>query len=88
MCSQVASYTFANTWGWGTLLVSGMFQDRQFKEKGGQDLFKRSVNALSTDLLGFDSAVRAARTVEFFWSKKYELLYRFVGPSSSQNRAA
>jgi UDP-MurNAc hydroxylase len=88
MCSQVALYTFANTWGWGTLLVSGMFQDRQFKEKGGQDLFKRSVNALSTDLLGFDSAVRAARTVEFFWCKKYELLYRFVGPSSSQNRAA
>lgn len=87
MCSQVAWYTFANTWGWGTLGVSGMFQDRQFKEKGDQDLFTRSVNALSTDLFGFRSAARAARTMEFFWSKKYELLYRFMGPSSSHSPA-
>jgi hypothetical protein len=86
MCSQVAWYTFAFTWGWGTLLVSGMFQDRQYKERGEQDLFKRSVNALSTDLVEFRTPARAARTFKFFWSKKYELLYRFVGaplPSSA-----
>jgi UDP-MurNAc hydroxylase len=81
MCSQVAWYTFANTWGWGTLAVSGMFQDRQFDENRGPDLFERSVNALSTDLFGFRSTARAARMIEFFWSKRFELLYRFL-PSS------
>lgn len=88
MCSQVAWYTFANTWGWGTLLVSGMFQDREYQEKGEHDLFQRCVNALSTDLFGFRNAARAARTFEFFWNKKYELLYRFVKSPSAQRPAA
>jgi UDP-MurNAc hydroxylase len=87
MCSQVCWYTFANTWGWGTLVVSGMFQDRQFKVKGEQDFFKRSVNALSTDLFGFRNVTRTARTFGFFWGKRYELLYRFLGASPTQDPA-
>ncbi len=79
MCSQVAWYTFEHTWGWGTLLVSAMFEDREFKEKGEQDLFKRSVNALSTDILSFRDPAHARRTLEFFWGKKFELLYRSLG---------
>ncbi|MGO9589659.1 MAG: MBL fold metallo-hydrolase [Candidatus Acidiferrales bacterium] len=84
MCSQVAWYTFAHTWGWGTLLVSAMFEDRDFKEKGEQDLFKRSVTALSTDILSFRNPTHARRMVEFFWGKKFELLYRLRGAPSIQ----
>jgi UDP-MurNAc hydroxylase len=83
MCSQVAWYSFAHNWGWGTLQVSGMFFDREFEKKGADWLLARSVNALSTDLWNFTSVKRAKRTVRFFWAKKFELLYRFLSRRSA-----
>lgn len=82
MCSQVAWYTFAHTWGWATLEVSGMYLDRGFGPKSPDLLLNRTINALSTDLLNFSTPARTARTLGFFWGKKYELIYRFLGSGS------
>jgi hypothetical protein len=79
MCSQVAWYTFAHTWGWNVLQGNATFLDRQFKEKGNDDLWERCVNELSTDVLRFDSPSRFFRTLGFLWGKKFEILYRFLG---------
>ena len=79
MCSQVAWYTFAHTWGWGVLEGNATFLDRQFKEKGPNELWSRCVNELSTDILRFDSPSRFLRTLSFLWGKKFEILYRFLG---------
>jgi hypothetical protein len=46
MCSQVLWYTFAHTWGWGTTAVSGMYLDREFKNKSEDKLLNRAINAL------------------------------------------
>jgi UDP-MurNAc hydroxylase len=77
MCSQVAWYTLAHTWGWATLEVSGMYLDQEFKEKGPDEHLSRLINALSTDLLNFSTPARTFRTLGFFWRKRYELLRRF-----------
>jgi UDP-MurNAc hydroxylase len=79
MCSQVAWYTFAHTWGWNVLQGNATFLDRQFKERGNDDLWERCVNELSTDVLRFDSPSRFFRTLGFLWGKKFEILYRFLG---------
>ncbi len=54
-CSQVAWYSFAHTWGWNTLEVSGAFIDRGFAEKGEAQVWSRCVSALSTEVLRFDT---------------------------------
>lgn len=82
MCSQVLWYTSAHTWGWGTTAVSGMYLDREFKNKGEDKLLNRAIDALSTDLYDFSSPKRALRTLGFFWAKKFELLYRYLGSSA------
>lgn len=87
MCSQVTWYSFAHNWGWGTLQVSGMFFDREFETKGADWLLARSLNALSTDLWNFSSFNRAGRTLNFFWAKKFELLYRFLARGSARAMA-
>jgi hypothetical protein len=79
MCSQVAWYTFAHTWGWNVLQGNATFLDRQFKEKGTDALWERCVNELSTDILRFDSPSRFLRTLSFLWGKKFEILYHFLG---------
>lgn len=79
MCSQVAWYTFANTWGWNVLQGNATYLDRQFKKKGNDELWTRCVHELSTDVLRFDSPVRFLRTFSFLWGKKFEILYHFLG---------
>jgi hypothetical protein len=79
MCSQVAWYTFAHTWGWNVVEGSGTYLDRQFKEKGENELWRRCITELSTDILRFDSPSRFFRTLEFLWGKKYEIFYHFYG---------
>jgi len=79
MCSQVAWYTFAHTWGWNVLQGNATYFDRQFKEKGDNELWTRCVNELSTDILRFDTPRRFLRTLAFLWGKKFEMLYHFHG---------
>lgn len=79
MCSQVAWYTFAHTWGWNVLEGNATYLDRQFKQNGPNELWTRCVNELSTDILRFDSPRRFLRTLGFLWGKKFEILYHFLG---------
>jgi hypothetical protein len=79
MCSQVAWYTFAHTWGWSVAEGVGIFKDRQFKEKGQNQLWRRCVTELSTDILRFNSPQRVLRTLEFLWGKKSEMFYHLFG---------
>src|SRR5215468_4010854 len=50
MCSQVAWYTFAHTWGWSVVEGVGAYVDRQFGQKGENTLWRRCVTELSTDI--------------------------------------
>jgi UDP-MurNAc hydroxylase len=79
MCSQVAWYTFAHTWGWNVMQGNATYLDRQFREKGEDELWRRCVNELSTDVLRFNNPRRLFRTVGFLWGKKFEILYHFLG---------
>jgi UDP-MurNAc hydroxylase len=79
MCSQVAWYTFAHTWGWNVMQGNATYLDRQFQEKGNDELWTRCVHELSTDVLRFDSPSRFFRTLGFLWGKKFEILYHFLG---------
>jgi UDP-MurNAc hydroxylase len=85
MCSQVAWYTFAHTWGWNVLEGAGPYLDRQFKEKGGNELLSRCITELSTDILRFNSLPRLVRTTRFVWGKKFEILYKFLGKPISED---
>jgi hypothetical protein len=73
MCSQVAWYAFAYSWGWGAMEVSGMYFDRCFKVP---NRFVFYLNIMATEFLGFDSARQTLRTLEFLWAKRYELVDR------------
>lgn len=73
MCSQVAWYAFAYTWGWGAMEVSGMYFDRRFKEPNRLAFY---LNILSTEFLSFGSMRQTRRTIEFLWAKRRELVYR------------
>jgi hypothetical protein len=73
MCSQVAWYAFAYSWGWGAMEVSGMYFDRRFKEPNRLAFY---LNILSTECLSFGSTHQRRRTVEFLWAKRRELAYR------------
>lgn len=85
MCSQVAWYGFAHTWGWNVIDGSGTYIDRQFKEEGDNRLWRRIVTELSTDILRFDSPSRFFRTLGFLWAKKFEILYYFWGKPISDD---
>lgn len=73
MCSQVAWYAFAYSWGWGAMEVSGMYSDRCFKVPNRLAFY---LNILATEFLSFDGARQTLRTLEFLWAKRYELIYR------------
>lgn len=79
MCSQVAWYTFAHTWGWNMLEASGMYVDREYKAKGENKLLRRCLNALSTEVLELRGEGRLRRALEFFWRKRVELFLYFWG---------
>jgi hypothetical protein len=79
MCSQVAWYTFANTWGWSVVEGTGSYLDRQFNQKGENELWRRCITELSTDILRFDSPARFFRTMEFLWGKKMEIFHHLFG---------
>jgi UDP-MurNAc hydroxylase len=73
MCSQVAWYAFAYSWGWGAMDVSGMYFDRHFNKPNHLAFY---LNCLSTELLSFGSMRQTRRTIEFLWAKRRELAYR------------
>jgi hypothetical protein len=79
MCSQVAWYTFAHTWGWNVVEGSGTYLDREFNQGGANELWQRCITELSTDILRFNTPGRFFRTLEFLWGKKFEILYHFCG---------
>jgi hypothetical protein len=76
MCSQVAWYAFAYSWGWGAMEVSGMYLDRRLEEANPLGFY---LNILSTEFLSFASLRQAERTVAFLWAKRHELGYRVWG---------
>jgi hypothetical protein len=73
MCSQVAWYSFAFSWGWAAMDVSGMYSDRRLKEPNPLAFY---LNLLSTECLSFGNVYQTKRTVEFLWAKRHELAYR------------
>jgi len=73
MCSQVAWYAFAYSWGWGAMEVSGMYSDRQWREP---NLLAVYLNILSTEVLPLGSPRQVGRALEFFWAKRCEIIYR------------
>jgi len=73
MCSQVAWYAFAFSWGWAAMDVSGMYFDRRFKETNPLAFY---LNLLATECLSFSSVGQARRTLEFLWAKRCELSHR------------
>jgi UDP-MurNAc hydroxylase len=73
MCSQVAWYSFAFSWGWAAMDVSGMYSDRHLKEPNSLAFY---LNLLSTECLSFGNVYQTKRTVEFLWAKRHELAYR------------
>ncbi len=73
MCSQMAWFAVAYSWGWGAMENSGMFFDRRFKEPNPLRFY---LNLLATGCLSFASMREAARTLEFLWAKRRELPYR------------
>jgi UDP-MurNAc hydroxylase len=80
MCSQVAWYAFAYSWGWGAMEVSGMYFDRRFRERNWLAFY---LNILATEFLNFSSTHQTLRTLEFLWGKRHELSYRIWGELSS-----
>ncbi len=76
MCSQVAWYAFAYSWGWGAMDVSGMYFDRRFQEPTRLPFY---LNILATECVGFGSMREVKRTLQFFWGKRHELAYRAWG---------
>ncbi|HUN61669.1 MAG TPA: MBL fold metallo-hydrolase [Candidatus Sulfotelmatobacter sp.] len=88
MCSQVAWYTFAHTWGWSVAEGTGTFIDRRFKEKGENELWRRLVTELSTDILRFNNPGRVLRTLQFLWGKKFEIYYHLFGKTISDEALA
>jgi len=73
MCSQVAWYAFAFSWGWAAMDVSGMYSDRRL---GEPNLLPFYLNLLATDCLNFQGFCQTKRTLRFLWSKRCELVYR------------
>lgn len=73
MCSQVAWYAFAYSWGWGAMEVSGMYFDRRWKESNPLAFY---LNILSTEFLNFGGLREAKRTIAFLWAKRHELSNR------------
>jgi hypothetical protein len=73
MCSQVAWYAFAFSWGWGAMDVSGMYFDRRLHESNPLAFY---LNLLATECLCFRSIHQTKRTLEFLWAKRWELVYR------------
>lgn len=78
MCSQVAWYLFAYSWGGSTLEVSGMYIDRLYATQGRHKFFFYQ-NLLCTEVVDLSNAQGARRTFMFFWRKKWELWYRLLG---------
>jgi hypothetical protein len=78
MCSQVAWFTVAFTWGWAAMEVSGMYLDREFGRKADHRI-AFYLNLLSTEFLDLRDPRRAARTISTLWSKRREITYRLLG---------
>jgi hypothetical protein len=78
MCSQVAWFTLAFTWGWAAMEVSGMYLDREFGRKSDHKI-AFYLNLLSTEFLDLRDSRRAARTIRTLWSKRREITYRLLG---------
>lgn len=84
MCSQVAWYAFAFSWGWAAMDVSGMYFDRRFKEPNPLAFY---LNLLATECLSFSSVYQAKRTLEFLWAKRCELSYRLWAQLNPRKQA-
>jgi UDP-MurNAc hydroxylase len=88
MCSQVAWYTFAHSWGWNVVEGGAMYIDRDFNQKGEAELWRRCVTEYSTDILRFNTPDRIRRTLSFVWGKKFEIFYHLTGKAISDEAVA
>jgi hypothetical protein len=77
MCSQVAWFTLAYSWGWGAMEVSGMYSDREHLQKGEHGI-AFFLNLLSTDFLNVRGITACFRTSTFLWTKRREISYRLL----------
>ncbi len=75
ICSQVAWYAFAYTWGWAAMEVSSMYLDRRWQEPCPIAFY---LNALSTEFLDFRGLQQSLRTLQFLWGKRYEVVARIL----------
>jgi UDP-MurNAc hydroxylase len=78
MCSQVAWFTLAYSWGWGAMEVSGMYSDREHLDRG-EHRIAFFLNLLSTDFINLRGIRQCARTGAFLWTKRREISYRLLG---------
>jgi hypothetical protein len=75
MCSQVAWYAFAYSWGWGAMEVSGMYTDRKWREPFPLAFY---LTLLSTEFLDMRGLRQSLRTLQFLWDKRAELTSRIT----------
>jgi UDP-MurNAc hydroxylase len=78
MCSQVAWFTFAFSFGGNTTMISAMFLDREAAQKGWHPFFDVQT-VLSTEIHRRGDLRATLRTANFWWRKKGELFYRRLG---------
>lgn len=80
MCSQVAWFTFAFSFGPDTLQISGMYLDRQYGKPGKEvNRYFWLQEKLSTEVIRLTDLNSARRTLAFWWRKKAEKFYQYTG---------
>ena len=80
MCSQVAWFTFAFSFGPDTLQISGMYLDRQYGKPGKEvNRYFWIQEKLSTEVVRLTDLKGTLRTIGFWWRKKAEKFYQYTG---------
>jgi len=75
MCSQLAWFAFAYSWGWAAMDVSGMYTDLRCGEPNALAFY---LNLVATECLMFRTPKQAMRTISFLWAKRWELVFRLL----------
>lgn len=86
MCSQVAWFTFAFSFGPDTLQISGMYRDREYGKPGKNEVNRYFwlQNKLSPEVIHLTDMKAALRTIHFWWRKKAEIILQYTGTLKGQ----
>jgi hypothetical protein len=80
MCSQVAWFTFAFSFGPDTLQISGMYLDRQYGKPGKEvNRYFWLHEKLSTEVIRLTDVKGTLRTINFWWRKLAEKFFQYTG---------